>query len=275
MKRIGTVLRTLIALTGIPWFAGCQSYSVADLMNRSHEEIAADIFRHYGIPGASVAIIDEFTVKSLIHYGVKERGTDRKVDGRTGFQAASISKPVTSIGIMSLIQRRELDLYETDVNSRLEAAALAHEAGGKRFPSGPWHAYPELAAAGLWISASDLAEIVVFVQKSVTGRPPNAGLLSAETAEIMLSAGIRSSPLKSAAAVENTVAHGFFLIDRNNDGRMEYFSHGGSNWGYRSIFIAHMQAGYGVVVLTNSDNGNAACSAIVENIGKKNKWEGF
>ncbi len=392
MKLNKTVLRMLIVLTAIPWIAGCQSYSVANLAKLSDEQITADVLLHYGIPGASVAIIEEFTVKNLIHYGVKERGTDRNVDDRTVFQAASISKPITSIGIFSLIQRGDLDLSTTDVNAylkswkldeggfgavtignllrhmggttvsgfpgydldasrptllqvlsgsppantakirvanppgkkalysgggytvlqlliedtqnagftewyaghvlgpigadgaffgepatpeRRDAAALAHDAGGRRFPSGPWHAYPELAAAGLWISASDLVKIVAFVQKTLAGNPPNAGLLSTETALLMLSAGNRTEALKGAAAVEDTVAHGFFLVDKNNDGRKDYFSHSGGNWGYRCIFIAHMRAGYGAVVLTNSDNGNAACSAIIENIGKKHGWEGF
>jgi hypothetical protein len=41
------------------------------------------------------------------------------------------------------------------------------------------------------------------------------------------------------------------------DGEGWYFSHGGSNWGFRGIAIAHRLKGYGYVIMTNRDNGSA------------------
>ena len=46
-------------------------------------------------------------------------------------------------------------------------AARAH-IGGKRHDD-PWHVYPELAAAGLWTTPSDLARIAIDMQKAIRG----------------------------------------------------------------------------------------------------------
>jgi CubicO group peptidase (beta-lactamase class C family) len=158
---------------------------------------------------------------------------------------------------------------------QIDSAALAHDEGGKRYATGPWHVYPELAAAGLWISAPDLASVVVFLQKTLAGDPPHAELLSSETAELMVSTHAQLDAFTRMLAGEESIGYGFFLIDRDKDGRAEYFSHGGSNWGYKALFVAHMEKGYGAVVLTNSENGYDACASLIEHIGRKHGWENF
>jgi CubicO group peptidase (beta-lactamase class C family) len=49
-------------------------------------------------------------------------------------------------------------------------AAAGHRGGGATVPGG-WHAYPELAAAGLWTTPADLARLVLGVQVSLRGEP--------------------------------------------------------------------------------------------------------
>ena len=47
-------------------------------------------------------------------------------------------------------------------------AARGHDRGGRAW-SAKWHVYPEMAAAGLWTTPSDLARFVIEVQKSAQG----------------------------------------------------------------------------------------------------------
>jgi CubicO group peptidase (beta-lactamase class C family) len=53
--------------------------------------------------------------------------------------------------------------------SREKQAARAHDRNGQRMGD-PWHVYPELAAAGLWTTPTDLAKFLIEVQKSLLGR---------------------------------------------------------------------------------------------------------
>jgi hypothetical protein len=45
-----------------------------------------------------------------------------------------------------------------------------------------------------------------------------------------------------------------------------YFSHGGGNWGFRCVLYAHKIKGYGLVIMTNSDNGGVVMNKIKERI---------
>ena len=80
---------------------------------------------------------------------------------------------------------------------RLSLAAAPHDADGRPIPGGP-HVYPEMAAAGLWTSASDLAKFVLDLQGSAKGEPSH--VLSAETAQMAF------TPVKSGYGLGFTVS---------------------------------------------------------------------
>ena len=76
-----------------------------------------DRLRRYGVPGASVAVIDGGRVAWARAYGAIEAG-GASVDTATLFQAGSISKAVTAVAALHLVERGALRLDE-DVNLRL------------------------------------------------------------------------------------------------------------------------------------------------------------
>jgi CubicO group peptidase (beta-lactamase class C family) len=78
----------------------------------------ADRLVRYGVPGVSVAVIDGGRVAWARGYGALEAGDARHVDTTTLFQAGSISKAVTAVAALRLVERGALQLDE-DVNLRL------------------------------------------------------------------------------------------------------------------------------------------------------------
>ena len=51
--------------------------------------------------------------------------------------------------------------------------------------------------------------------------------------------------------------------------------HSGATDGFRGRMVAHRTGGFGVVILTNSDNGHLLSDAVVELIGKREGWPDF
>lgn len=62
------------------------------------------------VPGVSVAIIEDGKLASVESYGVKSFKAGDKVDARTVFQAASLSKVVFAYGVLKLVDLGKLDL---------------------------------------------------------------------------------------------------------------------------------------------------------------------
>jgi hypothetical protein len=52
-----------------------------------------------------------------------------------------------------------------------------------------------------------------------------------------------------------------------------WYSHGGSNWGFRCELLAHRAKGYGVVVMTNGDNGTALAHEIKNRVPHAYGWD--
>lgn len=72
----------------------------------------------YKTLGVSVAVINNGEIEWARGYGVREAGGNDAVDPETLFQAASISKPVTAMAVLKLVQEGVLNLDE-DVNEKL------------------------------------------------------------------------------------------------------------------------------------------------------------
>lgn len=75
---------------------------------------------HYKVPGFSIALIDQGELAWAKGYGVVEAGSEKPVTAETIFQAASISKPVTAMVALHLVEAGLLDL-DADVNDALRS----------------------------------------------------------------------------------------------------------------------------------------------------------
>jgi len=147
--------------------------------------------------------------------------------------------------------------YEQPIDpERDRNAARAHNRSGESM--GPkWHVYPEQAAAGLWTTPTDLARFAIEVQNAYRGTSNR--VLSKESASQMLSpVGVGS------------YAVGFEVAER---GEGWYFVHGGSNWGFRALLMAHKVKGYGLAVMTNGDQGSAIAGEILRRIELAYEWD--
>lgn len=72
----------------------------------------------YNVPGTSVAVIRDFEIDYVEVHGVKSETTLEPVTEETLFQAASLSKSVSAMGVLSLAQDGIVSL-DTDVNNYL------------------------------------------------------------------------------------------------------------------------------------------------------------
>ncbi|XDD54656.1 serine hydrolase domain-containing protein [Leptospira sp. WS4.C2] len=124
---------------------------------------------------------------------------------------------------------------------------------------------PELSSGGLWTTPEEVGILFSEVAKAKQGK---SNFLSKESAEYLL------SPKMSAAnlTVHALVAHGFFL---NRTGKTEYFFHGGHTKGHKSLALFNTEKGYGVVIMTNSENGSKLIWRILRSVSVEEKWDKF
>lgn len=69
-----------------------------------------DFLKHYKVPGLSFAVVDNYQVVYSHTAGLKETGTQNKIDSNTAFSTASISKPVTATIVAMLAEQGKLEL---------------------------------------------------------------------------------------------------------------------------------------------------------------------
>ncbi|QNA90269.1 beta-lactamase family protein [Massilia sp. Dwa41.01b] len=139
----------------------------------------------------------------------------------------------------------------------LARAALPHDRNGQAYEGGAY-TYPELAAAGLWTTPTDLAKFALALQRAALGKDKR--LLSKETARTML------------RPVQNGYALG---LATDGTGTTASFEHGGSNMGYQNTLFAYTEHGDGAVVMTNGDAGAELAQSVIRAISAEYKWPSY
>ena len=135
-------------------------------------------------------------------------------------------------------------------------AARGHGGDGRARPV-KWHVYPELAAAGLWTTPTDLAKFAIEVQLSLLGRS-NKVLSQALAREMVTPVGV------------GPYGVGFGVT---KEGEGWYFGHGGSNWGFQCDLVAHTLKGYGFAVMTNADSGGVLARELRTRVAAAYAWD--
>jgi CubicO group peptidase (beta-lactamase class C family) len=138
-----------------------------------------------------------------------------------------------------------------------KAAASGHRPGGT-LVEGKIHIYPEMAAAGLWTTPTDLAMFAIEVQLSLLGKSNK--VITKDTAQKMV------TPF-----IDGLSGLGFFIERKAG---ATYFGHGGADEGFRAQLLVHRDKGYGAVVMVNSDNGQII-SEILRAVANEYGWEDF
>ena len=153
--------------------------------------------------------------------------------------------------------------YEQDMSPDRFALAASGHSGGKPL-EGKTHKYPEMAAAGLWTTPTDLAKFAMAARLMATGK--SSQVLSTETARLMFTPQIKVDPASDMAL-------GFFL---EHHGPSVYFGHGGADAGFVCQLIADKEKGYGAAVMTNSeDRPDLLINEILRSVAVEYGWKDF
>jgi CubicO group peptidase (beta-lactamase class C family) len=148
--------------------------------------------------------------------------------------------------------------YENPLPKSLESsAATAHRLSGDKV-KGRWHIYPEMAAAGLWTTPSDLARYAIEVQRALAGQ---SKILSREMAQQMVTVQKGS--------------HGLGPGIDNAGKESARFGHGGVDEGFEAIFTAYCQGGRGVVVMMNANRTQPLSQELIRAIAREYNWPDF
>jgi CubicO group peptidase (beta-lactamase class C family) len=196
---------------------------------------------------------------------VMEPGTKFRYSGGGYLLAQQIMMDVTGTPFDEIIRKEILEplgmkhsYYNHPPSAdQLKFVAAGHDENGDVI-AGKFRIHTDLAASGLWTSPSDYALFIIALQNSIKGNP-NSSLTSA-SAKTMITA--ENGPM----------GIGVFASPRKN---VNYIVHPGNNWGFYSIYFAHPQKGYGVVVFTNHDNGSALVNEIVRAVAHEYNWQNF
>ena len=153
-----------------------------------------------------------------------------------------------------------LNLKRSTFEQRFQNSHFAsgHHEDGKVYEGGH-KIYPELAAAGLWSTPSDLATVAVDLMNSYQN--DNGNCLSQTMAEKM-----------ATPDLEDGYGYGFSVKD--SDGWLR-ISHGGMNRGFRARFVAYLNQGKGAVIMVNSENGDKLIAQILRSISKVYHWPDY
>ncbi len=152
-----------------------------------------------------------------------------------------------------------IGLEDSSYEQPLPKAWSARTAGGTdasgKAIHGRYHIYPEMAAAGLWTTPTDLAKFAIEIALSKQGKSNR--ILSQKTVQEML------TPVKEASGL------GFFMPED----RPGEFGHYGDDEGFQAVLMMNPDTGDGFAAMSNSDNGIDLMEEYMRAVRKEYGWK--
>lgn len=155
------------------------------------------------------------------------------------------------------IGMRSSSFVQVSPSQATQHYASGHDRDGKEL-SQKWYLHPELAAAGLWSTPSDLARLGIALSDAWDGKA--SGLLNRDVVRTMLSPQVGGWGL------------GFQV---EGEGQVLRFHHGGDNPGFKAMMLVYPARGQGAVIMTNGDRGDRLAGEILLSIAAAYGWPDY
>jgi CubicO group peptidase (beta-lactamase class C family)/predicted transcriptional regulator YdeE len=160
--------------------------------------------------------------------------------------------------LMRALVLDKIGMTDSSYEQPLPPARAAMTAGGAYADGKPvhgkWHIYPEMAAAGLWTTPTDLAKFAIEIALSKQGKANH--ILSQKMTQEMLT------------PVKDDVGLGLFM-EKDNPGQ---FGHNGADEGFQALLTMNADTGNGVALMADSDNGISVMNYVLRRVAKEYAW---
>ena len=120
---------------------------------------------------------------------------------------------------------------------------------------GRWHVYPEMAAAGLWTTPTDLARFAIEIQETLAGKGH----------------GVISPAMARQYVTEQKNSYGLGVGVRGGGDTLS-FSHGGRDEGFDAMLLAFAQTGQGAAIMINANDNSRFMGRLLDFIGRTWGW---
>jgi CubicO group peptidase (beta-lactamase class C family) len=123
---------------------------------------------------------------------------------------------------------------------------------------GRFHLYPEMAAAGLWSTPTDLAKWSIALVRAYNDEP--SPLMSHASAVTMLTPGLGAWGI------------GIHVVGSGDDLR---FTHEGDDWGFKADFVIWPKGERAIIAMANSDQGMEVVTELMQAVAREYGWRGL
>ncbi len=157
---------------------------------------------------------------------------------------------------------------------RLKFLATGYYADGKAV-QGKYFIYPEMGAAGLWTTPTDLCKYIIETQLALKGKS-NKILSTAMTKKRLIP--LTDSSLSIGFTTKNNASGMGLFIDIEKNKTAKYFWHGGGDEGFTAHFYGSIENGNGVAVMVNLHaiyDGGKLLRELINSVAITYNWDDF
>src|SRR5262245_45183275 len=147
--------------------------------------------------------------------------------------------------------------YEQPIPTAWAARTAAGTYATGKPVHGKWHVYPEMAAAGLWTTPTDLAKFAIEI--ALSRQAKSNKVLTQKTVQEMLT---------PQPAAEGTGIG--FAVPKARPGE---FGHNGADEGFQALLVMNWETGQGIALMANSDNGIAVAQEVLRTVAREYAWK--